>query len=75
MPEEPLELAEELQPLWQAYLEQREHSDNGLDVFAFLASVEQPGWVAFEITTFGIACGPIWSTSWTVLDLTTASDH
>lgn len=75
VPEEPLELAEELQPRWQAYLEQQEDSDDGLDVSAFLVSVDQPGWVAFEITTFGIACGPVWSTSWTVLDLTTAGDH
>jgi len=25
--------------------------------------------VAFEITTKGMACGPVWSTNWTVLDL------
>jgi hypothetical protein len=38
-------------------------------VVGFLRSVERPNWVAFEITTCGMACGPAWSTAWTVLDL------
>ena len=62
-------LAEELQPLWQAHLETQEAADEGADVVLFLQSVERPNWVAFEITTRGMACGPVWSTSWTVLDL------
>ena len=35
----------------------------------FLQSLDRPNWVAFEITTCGMACGPVWSTAWTVLDL------
>jgi hypothetical protein len=31
--------------------------------------------VAFEITTFAMACGPLWSTTWTVLDLGEASNQ
>jgi len=46
-----------------------EAEDGDLDVAAFLESVEQPGWVSFEITTCGMACGPVWETTWTVLDL------
>ena len=64
-----MHLAEELQPLWQAHLETQEAADEGADVVCFLKSVERPNWVAFEITTCGMACGPVWSTAWTVLDL------
>jgi hypothetical protein len=38
-------------------------------VVRFLQSLDPPNWVAFEITTCGMACGPVWSTAWTVLDL------
>jgi len=69
VPEEPLDLAEELRPLWNAHLEAQEAADEGADVAAFLQSIERPNWVAFEITTRGMACGPVWSTAWTVLDL------
>ena len=69
VPTEPLNLAPELQPAWDAYLAEVEAEDGDLDVAAFLESVEQPGWVAFEITTCGMACGPVWETTWTVLDL------
>jgi len=74
VPEEPMHLAEELQPLWQAHLEAQADADEGADVVGFLRSVEQPNWVAFEITTRGTACGPVWSTAWTVLDLNAAGD-
>ena len=69
VPEEPMHLAEELQPLWQAHLEAKAAAEEGADVVAFLRSVERPNLVAFEITTCGMACGPVWSTAWTVLDL------
>ena len=67
--DEPMHLAEELQPLWHAYLERMELEEEGVDVVVFLNSVDQPNWVVFQITTCGMACGPVWSTSWTVLDL------
>jgi hypothetical protein len=69
VPTEPLKLAPELQPAWDVYLAEVEAEDGDLDVAAFLEGVEQPGWVAFEITTCGMACGPVWETTWTVLDL------
>jgi hypothetical protein len=69
VPEEPMHLAEQLQPLWQAHLEAQAAADEGAEVVAFLRSVERQNWVAFEITTCGMACGPVWNTAWTVLDL------
>lgn len=69
VPDLPMHLAAEIEPLWQAYLESNEVEEEGIDVVAFLVSVDQPNWVAFEITTKGMACGPVWSTNWTVLDL------
>ncbi len=54
---------------WDAYINQVDTEEVDLDVAAFLERVEQPGWVAFEITTCGMACGPVWETTWTVLDL------
>jgi hypothetical protein len=54
---------------WQEHLEAQEAADEGADVVSFLRSLERPNWVAFEITTCGMACGPVWSTNWTVLDL------
>jgi hypothetical protein len=69
VPEEPMHLADELKPLWQAHLETQDAAYEGADVVSFLLSVEKPNWVAFEIATCGMACGPVWSTAWTVLDL------
>jgi len=69
VPDEPLNLAPELKTAWDAYASQMEAEDADLDVAAFLESVEQPGWVAFEVNSFGMACGPVWETTWTVLDL------
>jgi len=69
VPYDPLNLAPELKTAWGAYASQVEAEDADLDVAAFLESVEQPGWVAFEVNSFGMACGPVWETTWTVLDL------
>ena len=66
---EPLNLAPELQSAWDAYVNQVDADEADLDVAAFLEGVEQPGWVAFEIVSSGMACGPVWETTWTVLDL------
>jgi hypothetical protein len=58
-----------LLPQWAAHIAIQDAADEGVDVVAFLKSVDQPGWVAFEITSCGMACGPVSSTTWTVLDL------
>ena len=69
VPSEPLNLAPELQTAWDNYVAKADYEDTSIDVAAFLKDVEQPGWVAFEVNTFGMACGPVWETTWTVLDL------
>ena len=69
VPEEPLVINQELQPLWEDHLAQLEEADEGPDVSVFLKGLDWPGWVAFEITSYGIACGPVCKTTWTVLDL------
>ena len=69
VPTEPLNLAPELEAAWQAYANKVDAEDGDLDVAAFLEGVDMPGWVAFEVNSFGMACGPVWETTWTVLDL------
>ena len=69
VPSEPMDLAPELQTAWDAYAIKTDEADGDLDVAAFLVEVDIPGWVAFEVHSFGMACGPVWETTWTVLDL------
>jgi hypothetical protein len=69
VPEEPADLHPELQQAWDLYWNKQQDNDGGLDITSFLESIDQPNWVAFEITVSGMACGPITQTSWTVLDL------
>jgi len=64
-----MDLAPELQSAWNAYAIRIDEADGDLDVAAFLTEVDMPGWVAFEVNSFGMACGPVWETTWTVLDL------
>ena len=69
MPDSPVNLAEELKPLWEKYLAAQVAAEDMLDIPTFLSSVELPNWVAFEVTTRAVACGPVWSQEWTVLEL------
>ena len=70
VPSDPLNLAPELQVAWDAYLAMIEDDEEAdLDVPTFLKGLELPGWVAFEVNSFGMACGPVWDTTWTVLDI------
>ena len=72
VPDEPLNLAAELQESWLVYVKQVEDDGGDLDITVFLENVEQPGWIAFEVVSYGMACGPICETTWTVLDLSRA---
>jgi hypothetical protein len=58
-----------LQAAWATHQANQDAIDEAVEVTAFLKSVNEPGWVAFEITTSGMACGPVCNTTWTVLDL------
>ena len=59
----------------EGHLEAQQAADDGPDVVAFLQGLQRPNWVAFEVSSFGMACGPVWSTTWTVLDLGEASEQ
>ena len=72
--DEPINVAPELEPSWQAYLQRCRAEDEMVDVRAFLQSIDRPFWVAIEITTSGFCCGPTSDTSWTVLDLSVSVD-
>jgi len=74
VPEEPELLCDELQPQWAAHVVIQDALEDGVDVVAFLKSVDKPGWVVFEITTCGFACGQLRSTTWTVLDLNCSAE-
>ena len=69
VPDEPELLCDELKAHWFAHVAIQDAADEGVDVVGFLKSIDKPDWVAFEVTTCGIACGPVCSTTWTVLDL------
>ena len=67
-------LCDELEPQWAAHVAIQDALEDGVDVVAFLKSVDKPGWVAFEVTSCGFACGPVSSTTWTVLDLNCSAE-
>jgi hypothetical protein len=39
------------------------------ELIEFLKAYKAPTWAVFEITTSGMACGPVSSTVWMVVDL------
>lgn len=64
--EEPMIKDENLQEAWDMFLENG--SSDSLPA-KFLSGYNNPNWVVFELTTSGIACGPMSSTIWYVIDL------
>ena len=75
VPDEPMALTSDLKMAWDAYLNGLDPDDYDIDIDAFLSSVEQEGWVAFCITSHGMACGPVSQTIWVVLDLAMEIDE
>lgn len=68
VPDDPELVKGDLANSWKQFLQDEEKLwDEGVD--GFLASVESEDLVAFELTSFGIACGPVSSTFWVVLDM------
>ena len=41
------------------------------DLRRFLTEYNQPSWVVFELTTSGMACGPVSTTVWKVINMDT----
>ena len=55
---------------WENYYEKFRNDDEGwLDMREFFESIEKPNWVVFEFHRRGIACGPVFSTQWLVIDM------
>jgi hypothetical protein len=69
VPDEPELLREELKAQWAAHVAIQDAAEESVDVVAFLKSVDQQGWVAFEITSCGMACRPVCRTTCTMVAL------
>ncbi len=69
IPEEPMSLSSEINQEWERYGEVVEAGEEWYDPDEFLGGLEKRNWVAFSITTSGIACGPVTSTVWIVIDM------
>lgn len=65
----------ELEQLWKEYVSKTDQADEFLEVPDFLASVSFENLVCFEITTHGMACGPVSSTVWFVIDMDYQTDE
>ena len=66
--DEPLALEDPVKDPWDAYVKKVDEADEGYDIKEFLRGIKNENLVCFEITTGGMACGPVWSTVWFVID-------
>lgn len=64
--EEPIIKNSVLEEAWQKFTGD---GDLSCRLTEFLSDYDNPSWVVFELTTSGIACGPVSSTIWYVIDL------
>jgi hypothetical protein len=61
---------------WTKFEEQFEEDYWGIDELRdFLKSYPAENWATYEITTSGMACGPVSSTVWWVLDMDYVSEE
>jgi hypothetical protein len=66
--DEPVISDANLKQAWHDAVKEAEGADS-LILEKFLREYVAPNWCAFEVTTSGIACGPVSTTAWFVLDL------
>ncbi len=63
----------DLQKAWDAFVENYEKENDDFpdytEIETFLVNYPEPNWVIYKITTHGMACGPICSTAWNVVDM------
>jgi len=63
----------DLQKAWDAFIENYEKENDDFpdytEIETFLVNYPEPNWVIYKITTHGMACGPICSTAWNVVDM------
>lgn len=61
---------------WETYYEALcEAEDDTLDMREFFESQDKPNWVVFELHYRSIACGPVFSTQWLVIDMDAPEAH
>ena len=58
---------EKLGKAWEVFCEANE--DASWKVTRFLEEYDASNWVVFELTSYGMACGPVSSTIWYVIDM------
>lgn len=72
--EEPTFKDETFQKAWEEYYEKHldEDTDFEFDILEkFLKETKNETWVCYKITTSGMACGPVSTTVWLVIDMDT----
>lgn len=80
---EPFIKNESLKAAWELLVEKTDaaaeagEDDEGLDTLRlvqFLTEYESGTWVVFQITNYGLACGPVPNTIWYVIDMEKEQD-
>ncbi|HOO99256.1 MAG TPA: hypothetical protein PLV06_06075 [Bacteroidales bacterium] len=62
-----------LSEAWESFIKKAEEEDENFmlwsdDLVKFLEGYDNPAWKVLEVTSSGIACGPVSSTIWFVVD-------
>lgn len=72
---EPFIKDEALEQAWKVFIEKYEEEHDEFpdyeEIETFLVNYPEPNWVIYKITNHGIACGPVWSTVWQIIDMNT----
>lgn len=63
-----------LEKAWEKYSEKVEQDNDYLEVADFIVSNSIDNLICFEFTTHGMACGPVSSTVWYVIDMDYEAD-
>jgi hypothetical protein len=75
---EPFIKDEALEQAWKVFIEKYEEEHDDLpdsgEIEDFLVNYPEPNWVIYKITTCGMACGPVWSTVWNIIDMNTVNE-
>ena len=66
--EEPIISDADLKQAWNAAVTEADDADSAV-LEKFLRGYVAPNWCVFKVTTSGMACGPVSTTAWFVLDL------
>lgn len=67
--EDPALMNEQLQKLWEEYVAEIDKLDEFINMDDFFQKINIENFACFEITTYGIACGPTSTTVWYVINM------